>query len=56
VLLQITVELRVSKMGKVLGPEREEVTGSWTKQSRDGGKNGSTYVALVWKYEGKGLL
>jgi hypothetical protein len=38
------------------GPEREEVTGGWMKQPSDDGKNESTYVALVWKYEGKRLL
>jgi len=43
-------------MGKVLPPERQEVTGSWMKQSRDGGKNESTCVALVWEYGGKRLL
>jgi hypothetical protein len=35
-------------MGKILRPEREEVTGSWMKQPSDGGKNESTYRMWFW--------
>jgi hypothetical protein len=44
-------------MEDILGPERrKQVTGSWMKQPSGGGKNESTYVALVWKHAGKRLL
>ena len=34
--------------GKILRPEREEVTGSWMKQPSDSWKNESTYRMWLW--------